>query len=163
MKENISKLASDEITNIQKCLREYKPYNKIYNIEWVGLAARMFNNIYSGHKKRAKHYFDNIPDYWANHLPKWVSIYFNDTKEYKTYDDWKSIGRNVIKGEKSYKRNNIGQAVFSKNQTKEIKHQYVNNIFTERMLETSCPSGDTSIFWDIYCDNDHVNDPFHYN
>lgn len=55
------------------------------------------------------------------------------------------------------------QAVFSKNQTKEIKHQYVNNILTERMLETSCPSGDTSIFWDIYCDNDHFNDPFHYN
>ena len=42
---------------------------------------------------------------------------------YLTFDEWQYIGRGVIKGMKSHKRNSNGDCVFEYNQTIEIKNR----------------------------------------
>ena len=39
---------------------------------------------------------------------------------YETFNEWKSLGLSVKKGEKSHKRNNKGEAVFSEQQVKSV-------------------------------------------
>lgn len=39
---------------------------------------------------------------------------------YRTFNEWRSLGFGVIKGQKSYKRDAKGQAVFSSEQVKNI-------------------------------------------
>ena len=41
--------------------------------------------------------------------------------EFNTFEGWKKLGRRIKAGEKSYKRNRNGTAVFHKDQTQKVK------------------------------------------
>lgn len=48
--------------------------------------------------------------------------------DYRTFDEWKAAGFHVIKGQKSHKRNERGQAVFSLSQVSQnIPRSYGNH------------------------------------
>lgn len=58
-------------------------------------------------------------------------------KDYKTWDEWKEDGVSVVAGEKSYKRNPEGKAVFHINQTdhKSIERRMIASEVDDRQGE----------------------------
>lgn len=61
---------------------------------------------------------------------------------YKTYEEWKLLGTPVLKGQKSHRRNEKGEAVFGESQTTKI-----NNTPRYRRRGSNFYSGDTD--WDF--------------
>lgn len=65
-----------EIEKVQKCNRNYHSYGDISNIDLMGAIFKMYNLIYSGHRKKALNIWEVIDYQYRCNLPKWLVRYF---------------------------------------------------------------------------------------
>jgi len=123
-----------EFFKLKECLQDRRNYDGIYNIEVLGAISKIYNNILSRHKSSAKKHFDELdPRSKTNKKLSIMWDYFYPNSVFRTYTEWQRRGRQVKKGEKSFRRNEYSVALFEYSQTKLPEHvararHYNNNL-----------------------------------
>lgn len=112
--------------------RNYLSYRGVENINDLRCIFKMYCNIYSGHRKKATEIYNSMKNSLHYHLPLKIFQYFNGYDELATYSEWKQKGFQVMKGQKhvfkkvlneSHDNFTLGECLFSKKQTTEIKYR----------------------------------------
>lgn len=125
MNKTLKQTVADLQHNLYISWNSFTPYGGITDITEFGKIRLMYNKLDSGHKARAKRFFDALTIDSRSKLPQWLWNYFYPDTVFKSFQAWKLKGRVVKKGEKSFRKSAAdGTYLFTEEQTVILRSDY---------------------------------------